>query len=340
LNKFLAAAAVGMAVFALQPGSARADTSAGPAEAAKAAELVRDINDLRTGNGLPALMVDDELTAKAAAWARTMGDAGRIWHSALPDGITADWAALGENVGTSGTVEQLHRAFVNSPHHYENLVRPDFQYVGVGIVDVDGVLYASEVFMKLQPAPPAASRPQGGTPAAVPDGSASVPPATPVAVPAVRVRTVRPTAAPHRAAPAPAVKVTAQSAVPSVDGSAHQTGGTVSAASGTPVTPALPPSSSGTTAVAAPETPAAPRLHLAGYATRQSAMAAGHNAASGVAVLIWAAVTAALVAMRTGRSITLGTGRSRLRRLERRRRMSDEDLRELLGIGPGPRPAT
>jgi hypothetical protein len=136
-----------------------------------------------------------------------------------------------------------------------------------------------------------------------------------------------------------------------VDGSAQQSGGTVSAVSGTPVTPAPPglaPASSGTAAVAAPETPAAPRLHLAGYATRQSDVAAGHNAASGVAVLIWAAVTAALVTMRTGRSITLGTarriprrtGRSRLRRLEKRRRMSDEDLRDLLGIGPSPRPAT
>jgi hypothetical protein len=333
VKKFVAAAAVGMAALALHPGSARADTSAGRTEATKAAELVQDVNDLRISNGLPALVVDDELTAKAAAWARTMAGAGRIWHCALPDGITADWAALGENVGTAGTVEQLHQAFVNSPHHYENLVRPDYQYIGVGIADVDGVLYASEVFMKLRPATPPASRPPANTPPATPHGSSAATPAAPVAIPTA-VRTIRAATAPPRTASTPAVKPTSQAAVPPVDRAAHEDAATVRAATETPVTSpptspvALPPASHGA-ATGAPETP---RFHLASYATHRPNIAAAHHAASGVAVLIWAAVTAGLITMRSGRN--------RRWRPARRRTMSDEELRELVGIRPATPPAT
>jgi len=325
VKKFVAATAVGVAALALQPGSARADTSAGTTEASKAAELVRDVNDLRTSNGLPALVVDGELTAKAAAWARTMGDAGRIWHSALPDGITADWAALGENVGTAGTVEQLHQAFVNSPHHYENLVRPDYQYIGVGIADVEGVLYASEVFMKLQPATPPATRPPADTSPATPHRSSAVTPATPVAVPPARVRMIRPAAPPRSAAQA--VKVTSQIAVPSVAGPAHQDAGDVRALTGTPAPPPAPASPG-----AGDEGRETPRFHLASHVTHRPDSAATHHAASGVAVLIWAAVTAALV--------TRCRARNRRWRPARRRPLSDEELRELVGIRPNARPAT
>jgi hypothetical protein len=331
VKKFVAAAAVGMAALALHPGSARADTSASTTEATKTAELVGDVNDLRTRNGLPALVVDDELTAKAAAWARTMGGAGRIWHSALPDGITADWAALGENVGTASTVEQLHQAFVNSPHHYENLVRPDYQYIGVGIADVEGVLYASEVFMKLQPATPPATRPPADTPPVVPQGSSAVNRAAPAAVRTTRVRTIRPAAAPPRSAPTRA-KLTSLAPVPPVDVPADQDASTVQATTKTPVTPrppsavALPAASHGT---GGPQTP---RFHLTSYAPHRPDIAAADHAASGVAVLIWAGVTAGLITM-------LG-GRNRRWRRARRRTISDEELRELVGIRPDGRPAT
>ena len=57
-----------------------------------------------------------------------------------------------------------------------------------------------------------------------------------------------------------------------------------------------------------------------------------HPAASSVAVLFWAAVTAGLITMRSGSK--------RRWRPARRRPMSDEELRELVGIRPRSRPAT
>jgi hypothetical protein len=135
--------AIGVSLF---PAGAHADT------VSDEASFVAKINDLRISKGLPALEVNANLVSKARGWAAGMAAAGRIWHSTLSDGITADWQKLGENVGMGGSVDGLHAAFVASPHHYENLVDPDFGYVGIGIVMSSGTIYVSEMFMKLMPA--------------------------------------------------------------------------------------------------------------------------------------------------------------------------------------------
>ena len=196
------------------PVSARADTVSAEAE------FVARINALRTSQGLSAFEVHPVLVAKARAWAETMSDAGRIWHSALSDGITVDWQKLGENVGMGGSVDGLHRAFVASPGHYANLVEPNFRYVGIGIAMKGNTIYVSEVFMNLMepkptpvvlpaPIPPAPSqkstRPQATPlpkprPDPTPAGSQSRAPRT---APMPTPRPVTPPVAEAEAPPAP-----------------------------------------------------------------------------------------------------------------------------------------
>lgn len=151
----------------LLPVTAQAGVSAQgfPVAADAEADFVARINALRASKGLPQLEVNGELQAKARAWADTMAGAGRIWHSNLPDGVSQNWRRLGENVGVGPSVGSLQDAFVASPKHYENLVDPGFRYVGVGVVNANGTLYVSEVFMELasQPAP-RTSAPAAGTP--------------------------------------------------------------------------------------------------------------------------------------------------------------------------------
>lgn len=159
----------------------------------KEAEFVALINELRADHGLAPLEVHGELTAKARDWSRTMAAEGDIWHSDLPDGVTADWQRLGENVGMGGSVPALHQAFVDSPSHFENLVDPGFRHVGLGVtVDAEGTIFVSEVFMELasRPAPPASSPTTGPAPepaaapapAAAPVATPSAPPAPPAPV--------------------------------------------------------------------------------------------------------------------------------------------------------------
>jgi hypothetical protein len=136
--------AFGLSMF---PGAAaQADT------VSDESSFVAKINGLRASKGLSTLAVNENLVAKARAWAAQMAAAGRIWHSTLSDGITADWKKLGENVGMGGSVDGLHAAFVASPHHYENLVDAAFDSVGVGIVMNGSTIYVAQVFMQLMPA--------------------------------------------------------------------------------------------------------------------------------------------------------------------------------------------
>lgn len=140
-------------------GSARAD------DLSDEANFVAQINALRATRGVPALVVDVGLTAKARSWAGTMAGRGTIWHSSLRDGITASWQKLGENVGMGGSVDSLATAFVNSPLHYDNLVDPAFRSVGIGVVrNAAGTIFVAEEFM--QPQAPVAT-PVATTPSAV-----------------------------------------------------------------------------------------------------------------------------------------------------------------------------
>jgi hypothetical protein len=149
--------------------SARAD------EPSDEANFVAQINALRATRGVPALDVDAGLTAKARSWAGTMAGRNAISHSSLPDGITANWQKLGENVGMGGTVDSLETAFVNSPHHYDNLVDPAFRSIGIGVVrNAAGVLFVAEEFMLTQAPVAAFARPVAAVAPAVkaPDAKA------------------------------------------------------------------------------------------------------------------------------------------------------------------------
>lgn len=153
---FLGLAIGAVTVVGLWSAPAAGQESASPEQIE--AEFVARINALRAEHGLPRFAVHANLVSKARAWSVTMAGEGRIWHSHLPDGIVADWHRLGENVGMGGSVGALHDAFVASPSHYENLVDPGFQYIGIGVtVAGDGTIFVSEEFMET----PAAAEPAG-----------------------------------------------------------------------------------------------------------------------------------------------------------------------------------
>ncbi len=180
------------------------------------AAFVAKINELRATKGLAPLQVNANLTAKARAWSAGMAAAGKIWHSTLSDGVTEDWKKHGENVGMGGTVDGLHRAFVNSPGHYANLVEPVFGHVGIGIVMNGSTIYVTEVFMQLMPVklpaltvttPTTAPRPATTTSTRPPAPKPVVAAVKPAAAPSTTTTTAPlPVAAPPVEVPAPPVE--------------------------------------------------------------------------------------------------------------------------------------
>ena len=55
-------------------------------------------------------------------------------------------ARIGENVGTNYTVPAMHKAFMDSPGHRENILETYWTKVGVGVKKVDGMLWVTELF--------------------------------------------------------------------------------------------------------------------------------------------------------------------------------------------------
>ncbi|MBV8159888.1 MAG: CAP domain-containing protein, partial [Acidimicrobiia bacterium] len=99
-------------------------------------------NQLRLQHGLNALASNGTLVGIARSWSANMAAAGGISHNMnLPNVVTLPWQKLGENVGVGGTVDAIQTAFINSPHHYENLVDPVWNYIGIGVVDSGGRIW-------------------------------------------------------------------------------------------------------------------------------------------------------------------------------------------------------
>ncbi len=146
--------------------------------------FVAKINELRTGLGLEPLTVHPTLVPLAREWAVHLRSQGALSHADdLSLGVTEDWSRLGENVGVgpANQVQALFDAFVASPAHYANLVKPDYRYIGVGVVyGDDGRIWTAHRFMALA----------SGSGA---DPSTTLPPAIP---PSTAVRSSTPTTTP------------------------------------------------------------------------------------------------------------------------------------------------
>lgn len=126
------------------------------AYAEDAAEIIRLTNQYRTANGVGALTHVEVLDVPAGVRAY---EAAEYWSHTRPDGsefvtIFAQcglkYAAYGENlfaVNTSFTPEEVLQEWKDSPSHNENLLRKEFDGIGVGICKVDGEYYYCQLFI-------------------------------------------------------------------------------------------------------------------------------------------------------------------------------------------------
>ncbi len=124
-------------------------------EATDESRYVERINDLRVASGLEPVTVHPELVEQARDWASQLRANDQLSHASdLSIGVTAEWVKLGENVGV-GPDDQLPAifdAFVASPAHFDNLMDPDFRFVGVGVVyDDEGRMWTAHRFMAVTP---------------------------------------------------------------------------------------------------------------------------------------------------------------------------------------------
>ena len=140
-------AALVLAMFLTLFGSA---SPAGASPSSDEHEFLRLLNQDRIAAGLPALVSDSTLAATSRSWSSTMASAGNIYHASnlgqIAASIEPSWQKIGENVGVGYDVAGLHRAFMNSPGHRDNIMG-GYNRVGIGVVHVDGKTWVTVRFL-------------------------------------------------------------------------------------------------------------------------------------------------------------------------------------------------
>ncbi len=112
------------------------------------AEVIAKVNDIRVANGLNALRYDASLEATATVRANELNV--RFSHT-RPDG--SDWYTVnpdlmyGENLADGyNTADAVVNAWMASPEHKANILKPDFTTVAVSSVVKNGKTYWAQEF--------------------------------------------------------------------------------------------------------------------------------------------------------------------------------------------------
>ncbi|MBR57894.1 MAG: hypothetical protein CMH54_07520 [Myxococcales bacterium] len=132
------------------------NATASPGDSAQL-QIIQATNQLRADYDRPPLTRDQRLETLAHQHARELSNRRLISHldDSGRDVATRLRAAgihskqVGENVAAGLTLASIHRSLVQSPSHRRELLRANFDKIGVGIVRRNGVLFVVELLTGL-----------------------------------------------------------------------------------------------------------------------------------------------------------------------------------------------
>ena len=98
------------------------------------------LNQLRLSQKVPPVVMDARLQRLARAHSRDMAMRGYVGHDSPEKAfldrigqVVPPGTFVGENVTVAQTAEHAFRAFAASPPHRQNMLRPQFRRVGIGV---------------------------------------------------------------------------------------------------------------------------------------------------------------------------------------------------------------
>ena len=109
------------------------------------------INDSRSNHGRSALRMNGSVANKAQQWANQLAQCRCLRHSNLASGMPRGWTAIAENVGYSvpgGKLHSVHRAFLRSNGHRNNILDTRWNVVGTGVAERGRTKYVVHVFAR------------------------------------------------------------------------------------------------------------------------------------------------------------------------------------------------
>lgn len=108
-------------------------------------EMLLLINQERKERGLSELKMDDKLKNLARSHANDMFSRGYFSHY-TPEGLSPFdrmkqnqiiYLFAGENLALAPDVLKAHQGLMESPGHKENILNPNFNNIGIGVIDAD-----------------------------------------------------------------------------------------------------------------------------------------------------------------------------------------------------------
>lgn len=111
-------------------------------------KFARMANRARTNKDLSKMHLDPELSKAAKVHTREMVKKDTLYHtptSKLYKRVTK-WNSLGENVGVGSAVKSLHKAFMNSPAHRDNILHSPFEHHGIGVIKKGDRMWVTVMF--------------------------------------------------------------------------------------------------------------------------------------------------------------------------------------------------
>ena len=105
-------------------------------------------NNLRESHGLGALAQQEQLVDVARDWAGALAAQGTLAHSD-PDAWNVGWTAVAENLGVSGSIDDIIARLQASPDHLDNMLSTQYTHMAVGAAKgKDGRIYAVQLFWR------------------------------------------------------------------------------------------------------------------------------------------------------------------------------------------------
>jgi uncharacterized protein YkwD len=125
-------------------------TAAGPAHAWTRSRDLRHrmlslVNRSRHAHGLGSLRLNARVSRYASHHSQRMAGQRTLYHSSSVWPVVRSLGAQtwGENVGMSGSLKALERAFMASPTHRANNLAARFHKIGVGVVRAHGTFWVT-----------------------------------------------------------------------------------------------------------------------------------------------------------------------------------------------------
>jgi uncharacterized protein YkwD len=119
-------------------------------------EIFRLVNLERARAGLSSLRLDPSLEKAARQHSRVMSDARQLSHEFGAEPPFSRRLALagasfnmsGENVAFNQSAAGAHRGLMNSPPHRANILNPDFNAIGIGVVRDGDNIWVTQDFAR------------------------------------------------------------------------------------------------------------------------------------------------------------------------------------------------